>query len=69
MLEAAKARFSINFGTATCERCEGLRAGDGVVATCYQVRLCYYNNVKKEATPKQKSIIEGLLGSSTDPKG
>lgn len=67
MVEAAKARFEVNFGTPTCERCEGLRAGDGVVATCYQMKLCYYRNTKKETTPKQQGIIDSLLGSARPP--
>jgi hypothetical protein len=60
MIEAAKARFEVNFGTSICERCEGLRAGVDVVATCYQTKLCYYRNVKKEVTPKQRGVIDKL---------
>ncbi len=64
MIEAAKVRFEVNFGTSICERCEGLRAGEGVVATCYQAKLCYYRNMRKDATPKQQGIIESLIGSA-----
>lgn len=66
-VEAAKARFRVNFGTEVCERCEGLRAGDNVTATCFQVQLCHYANVKKKPSPRQRGIIEGL-GSPPAPK-
>jgi hypothetical protein len=61
-LEAAQLRFRLNFGTHICDRCDGLKAGPGVVATCYQIRQCYYDNIREgEGTPKQKRVIESLL--------
>lgn len=45
--EASRLRFQVNFGTPICESCEGLRAGPGVVATCFQVRACNFTNVKE----------------------
>ena len=60
-VEAAKARFQVNFGTSMCESCEGLRAGDEVAATCFQTKRCYYDNVKKDMTPKQRGIMDSLL--------
>ncbi len=66
--EAAKARFKINFGTEVCERCEGLRAGENVVATCYQIRLCHYGNVKKDLTPRQRGVINNLGQLQAPPK-
>lgn len=48
--EAARLRFQVNFGTPICTRCDGLRAGPGVVATCFQVRRCRYTNVKEGDT-------------------
>ena len=60
--EAAQLRFRLNFGTPICERCDGLKAGPGVAATCYQVKLCNYGNVKEgEATPKQRRVLDRLL--------
>lgn len=48
VVEAARWRFKANFGTSTCDRCRGLMAGPGVIATCYQRRLCYYRNFVEE---------------------
>lgn len=48
-VEAARLRFRINFGSSLCENCEGLKAGPGVVATCFQVRQCSYSNVREDA--------------------
>jgi hypothetical protein len=60
--EAAQLRFRLNFGTPTCERCDGLKAGPGVAATCYQVRQCNYDNVKDgDATPRQRRVLDRLL--------
>jgi len=63
LTEAAKARFRVNFGTDVCERCDGLRAGEGVAATCYQQKLCYFDNFKKTPTHRRRGIIEDLVGS------
>lgn len=60
--EAAQLRFRLNFGTAVCDNCDGLKAGPGVAATCFQVRLCNYDNVKDgEATPRQRRVLDRLL--------
>lgn len=45
--EIGRLRFRVNFGSSLCERCDGLRAGPGVVATCYQVQRCHYGNVRE----------------------
>ena len=45
--EAAQLRFKVNFGSEKCSKCDGLRAGPHVVATCYQVRECRYTNIKE----------------------
>lgn len=64
--EAAHLRFQVNFATPACESCDGLKAGPGVVATCFQVRRCNYSNVKEgDASPKQLRVIQSLL---EDPK-
>ena len=60
--EAAQLRFRLNFGTPICDRCDGLKAGPGVSATCFQLRQCTYDNVKEgDATPKQRRVIQSLL--------
>lgn len=60
--EAANLRFRLNFGTPVCENCEGLKAGPGVIATCYQVRACNYDNVKEgRGTPRQLRVLQRLL--------
>ena len=59
--EAAQARFEANFGTPRCNSCDGLKAGRGVVSTCFQARRCYYDNIKTtDLSSKQKAVIEGL---------
>lgn len=65
--EAARTRFRVNFGTERCKRCEGLKAGPQVVATCFQVQQCYYTNFKEGTlTPKQARVLELFLGSAVD---
>lgn len=44
--EVASLRFKVNFGTEICRNCEGLRAGPGVLATCYQVQSCSFTNIR-----------------------
>jgi hypothetical protein len=56
--DSAKLRFQVNFGTSVCNRCEGLTAGPGVVATCFQVKQCRYTNVKDTGLDQ---IIESLI--------
>lgn len=62
LVEIARNRFRTNFGTEVCERCEGLHAGENVAATCFQTKLCYYGNVKRDPSPKQKGVIDDLTG-------
>jgi len=62
--EAAAMRFRLNFGSPLCEHCEGLKVGPGVVATCFQVRQCNFDNVKEgQATPRQQRVLDRLLDS------
>jgi hypothetical protein len=64
--EASRSRFKVNFGTPRCERCDGLKAGPDVAATCYQVRQCHYGNIKQgDLTPKQSRVLRLFLGTST----
>ena len=66
-VEAAKARFQKNYGGPLCEHCEGLKAGPGVVATCFQVRQCYFANFKtSDLSAKQAGIID-FLTKGSDP--
>lgn len=59
--EAARVRFQANFGTKRCANCEGLKAGPGVSATCFQIQQCYYRNVKEvDATPKQERFLKNI---------
>lgn len=59
--EVAKERFRANFGTRVCDNCEGLKAGPGVLATCFQVRLCNYSNIKEsDQNPKQLRVLSHL---------
>lgn len=61
--EAAQARFEANFGTSMCNACDGLKAGVGVVSTCFQAKRCYYGNIKTtDLSSKQRAVIEGLTG-------
>ena len=62
--EAANLRFRLNFGSPLCEHCEGLKAGAGVVATCFQVRQCNFDNIKEgQVTPRQQRVLDRLLDS------
>ena len=45
VVEAARARFEANFGTRQCLTCDGLKVRPGVVATCAQVKQCYYTSI------------------------
>lgn len=64
MQEAAQARFKANFGTSQCEHCDGLKAGPGVVATCYQVQQCNFTNIKEDdMSSKHERVIDRLVGS------
>lgn len=61
-VELAKARFEVNFGSARCENCDGLRAGPGVTATCFQVKLCYFDNFRADNDPRHLRVLKTLLG-------
>jgi hypothetical protein len=52
--QAAELRFALNFGSEMCQNCEGLRAGPGVVATCFQIQRCNFTNVKESSENPQK---------------
>jgi hypothetical protein len=61
MTEASKLRFKLNFGTSACQNCEGLKAGPGVTATCFQVQRCDFKNVKEgDEDPRQIRVIDKL---------
>lgn len=58
--DAAKDRFKANFGKEICNHCDGLKAGPDVVSTCFQLKQCYYSNVKSRTSPKQSKLISLL---------
>lgn len=65
--QAGAARFAANFGTARCDSCEGLRAGPGISATCFQRKLCYFTNFREEAgSARQLRVITALSKSTKD---
>jgi hypothetical protein len=64
--EVAKLRFKSTFGTEACRNCEGLKAGPGVLATCFQVQACNYTNIKEGTNPRHLRILESFLRD--DPK-
>jgi hypothetical protein len=61
--QAARDRFKSTFGTPRCLTCTGLHAGPGVVATCYQVKLCFYRNLAEANAPMRLARAMGKLGS------
>lgn len=64
--DAARDRYVKNFGSPQCESCEGLRAGPGVVATCFQIKQCFFTNKKSiDVSRTQKSVIEGLTSGES----
>jgi hypothetical protein len=64
--DAARDRFSKNFGSSLCESCEGLKAGPDVVATCFQLKQCFFTNKKSiDMSPSQESVIERLTQSES----
>lgn len=66
--ECARLRFELNFGGPLCENCDGLRAGPGVTATCFQVRRCDFSNLKEgDVTPKQSRVIDVFSDSKETP--
>lgn len=61
LLEAAKLRFRLNFGTPICENCEGLKAGPGVLATCFQVKKCEFQSILEgNVSPRQLRILQKI---------
>jgi hypothetical protein len=60
-LEAAQLRFQVNFGSQRCDRCEGLKAGPDVIATCFQVKRCNFTNVRVgDETPRIQRVLTRL---------
>ena len=65
VIESAKYRFKLNFGTDLCRTCTGLKAGPGVAATCYQVQQCTYSHIRADAlNPRQARLVD-LLGKKS----
>lgn len=61
-LEIARLRFRVNFGTMVCENCDGLKAGPGVVATCFQAKQCHFSNIREGiGSARHLQILDGLL--------
>lgn len=61
LAEASKVRFKLNFGTGICQNCEGLKAGPGVTATCFQIQRCDFKNIKEgDEDPHQARVIDKL---------
>jgi hypothetical protein len=61
LVEVSKLRFKLNFGTVTCQNCDGLKAGPGVTATCFQVQRCDFKNIKEgDEDPHQTRVINLL---------
>lgn len=59
VVEAAKQRFKTTFGTSRCESCTGLRVTDGVLATCFQLKQCYYKGFSAEdLTERQLRVLK-----------
>lgn len=66
MAEASRLRFKLNFGSDVCERCEGMRAGLEVVATCFQVKRCDFTNIREgQGDPRHLRIIEKLTSKGS----
>jgi hypothetical protein len=68
VVQAARERFLSNFGTPRCFSCQGLHAGPEVLATCLQLRQCYFANLQVSDTPpKQLRVIESILKKTKVP--
>mgnify|MGYP006992517242 CR=1 FL=1 len=65
VVEASRTRFKLNFGSNQCRNCTGLKAGPGVVATCYQVQQCYYSNIREDDLNPRLARIADLLGKKS----
>jgi len=61
-IDLAKARYKLNFGTSLCDNCDGLRAGPGVTATCFQVKQCYFDNFREDPHPRHLRVLQTLMG-------
>jgi len=62
LAEASRLRFQVNFGSQLCHNCEGMRAGPGVIATCFQVQRCDFTNVKEGGEDlRVKRVVRRLL--------
>jgi hypothetical protein len=60
--EVAQYRFQVNFGTEVCQNCTGLKAGPGVVSTCFQIKQCHYKHLReKDITTHQRGILQALV--------
>jgi hypothetical protein len=65
--ESARLRFKLNFGSPLCSNCDGLKAGPGVIATCFQVQSCNFTNVKEsDSVPRHLRVLERVLGGQDD---
>ena len=61
LLEASRQRYRANFGTDACLNCDGLKAGPGVVATCFQVQKCNFDSIREGSeSPHHLRIIDRL---------
>lgn len=61
LTEASRLRYRINFGTEVCSNCDGLRAGPGVVATCFQVQKCDFDSIHEGSeSPSHLRILDRL---------
>lgn len=59
--EGAHQRYRANFGTHVCNHCEGLKAGPGVLATCFQVKKCNFDNIHEGSeSPLHLKILDRL---------
>jgi hypothetical protein len=61
LTEAARQRYQINFGTGVCANCDGLKAGPGVIATCFQVQKCNFCSIHEGSeNPRHLGVIDRL---------
>ena len=59
--EAARQRYRAHFGSESCNNCEGLKAGPGVLATCFQVQKCNFDSIREGSeSPTQLKILDRL---------
>jgi len=61
LIEASRLRYRVNFGTEACSNCEGLKAGPGVVATCFQTQKCNFDSIHEGSeSPTHLRILDRL---------